>query len=154
MDDFIFKFIKKTRRKPVPGDYFYIQLIDERYYLGRVIRNDACIPPITNMNVIYIYKTPLQDVSELPTCKRTELLIPPVIANNQGWLKGYFGYLGSVPLEEEDVLPVHCFESPINYFCYNEYGERLPEKVEPCGVWGVASHATIELELRIALGIR
>ncbi len=153
MDDLIFKFIKKSRRKPLPGDYFYFELLDGAIYIGRVIRNNACMLTIHDMNVIYTYNVSLTSIENIPKLTPSQLLIPPIIANNQGWLKGYFCFLNNSVLEEEDILPIHCFESPINYFCYNEFGERLPERIEPCGVWGIASHATIELEVKTALGI-
>lgn len=130
-----------TRKRPRPGDIFIQRLVSSGLYIpGLVVKE----------KVGYASKFILLYFANVLSEKRTSqvgveafkdnLLIPPLITNKQGWLKGYFETIEHAKVAESDLLPVHCFEGNQPGTYYNEYEERLEQRVEPCGfggIWGL-----------------
>ena len=133
--------LKKSNKNPMPGDIFVFQLNNSKYMYGKVIRNDASLPPIKDMYLVYIYSATSPDKT-IPTLQKKELLIPPVVINKRLWTMGYFEKVGHKDLEKDEMFSTHCFEkvhpidsSKISYV--NEYGEKIPKKISPCGSYGL-----------------
>lgn len=103
--------------------------------------------------LVYIYKNLSGSASEPPRLTPDELLIPPMITNQQGWFRGYFRPVVHADLRVGDVLPVHCFQrvgSEAEEY-YNEDFQRLPGRTEPCGPRGLAPVFYIEGCVSLAL---
>ena len=82
------------------------------------------------------------------------LLIPPHLVNRLGWSRGYFETLANVPLEEGEVLPIHCFEYGITHPCWYDQNHRpLPGPIPPVGSGGAGNWKTVEWEVFEALGL-
>ncbi len=102
--------------------------------------------------LIYFAKV-LSDKVDFPipvTDFKEMLLIPPLITNRQGWLKGYYKTVEQCEMDDSALLPSHCFEGnqPRTYF--NEFDERLERRVEPCGIGGMWGLLEIADNLKVA----
>jgi Immunity protein 26 len=141
------KVLKRTRKKPQPGDIFVFQLesFSDRYFFGRVIKTDTKIGNCSDVILIYIYKTTSTDKLQIPKLRIDDLMFPPEGINTLPWTRGYFETVRSDEISPSDVYARHCFKScskPGLYF--DEYGNRLEQPFEPCGEWGMAGYGTIE----------
>jgi hypothetical protein len=145
--------LKKSRKRPRPGDVFALQIQDGQFFFGRVVRLDASIFWMENCVLIYVYKAASEDKHRVPHLSKTELLVPPILTNFLPWSKGYFETVEHRPLEEEDVLEIHCFWSCASRGYYDEYSNRLPGRLEPCGEHGLDSYRTIDDKISRAQGI-
>jgi len=150
------RFLKKSRKQPRPGDVFVLQVKDDEYIFGRVIRDDVLRDDTSKRKhglwLVYIYNATSRDKNKLPTLNKHDLLIPPQIINRLGWVDGYFETVAYLPLSENDVLSQHCFEDWSGRY-RDEYDNLLRERVEPCGVYGVGNYLTIESKVCKALGL-
>jgi hypothetical protein len=145
----------RSRTKVRTGDIFTFKLLDGPYRFGRVI--DADLPPdheFAGAFLVYIYDT-TSETAALPAGALTpdRLLVPPLFTNRQGWLRGYFLTLGSEPIRAGDRLEQHCFEDWVRHGWVDENHVAMPERIEPCGEWGLFSHRTIDDTVSRALGI-
>ncbi len=149
--------LKKTRRKPDQGDIFVFQLesLPDRYFFGRVVATDTTIGGITDIGVIliYLYRISSQDKKAIPDLQISDLLTPPIGTNAMPWTKGYFEVVHSGENSPDDLLTQHCFYSPFRKCYFDEYGNSLPTKVEPVGMYGLSGLGSIDNEISKALGI-
>jgi hypothetical protein len=132
---------------------------------GRVISTTATIggspsdnvPGFENCILIYIYSDLSRTKTPIPsTLHRNHLLVPPIATNERPWTMGFFETVDWRPLVDADVLPVHCFrtfsfKTPPKY--YDDKGNELSERSEPCGHYGLDSFQTIDDAVSKALGI-
>jgi len=150
------KILKRTRRKPEPGDIFAFQLelLPERYFFGRVVATDTKIGGFRDGGVIliYLYKTSSEDKTKIPTLHPSELLVPPIGTNGLPWSLGFFEVVKSGPNSVADLLPQHCFRDVRGWF-FDEHGNRLPAVVEPVGVYGLSGIGSIDHKISQALGL-
>lgn len=149
-----FKQLKRSRKKPQAGDIFAYVMPDGFYRFGRVIRTDIewCLH-FEEIMVMYFYRPTSTSLKEIPDLKRDDLLIPPQLILFGGWLEGSFVTVERRPLTERDVLPINCFwDHAEDRYC-DEYGKKLPERIEPCGFFGVAGTGYVFSKLRKALGL-
>jgi len=143
--------VLKRQRKLVVGDIFALQILPKQYHFGRIIRLDAKIVAFRDCILGYVYNATSDSKTDIPELSKNDLLIRPFMTNQQPWTKGYFEIVRREPLEPEDVLTPHCFE--LNGMFFDEYNNRLPERIEPCGFHGLGSYRTIDVEISRALGI-
>lgn len=147
--------LSKSRRKPKVGSIFAMLPPDGRYLFGRVVSNNAQVTGILGLNLIYIYRARSEAKQDVPNLERTDLLCRPFITNNLPWAHGYFETVSERPLTEHDRHPTHSFlcssPKPMRYF--DEHGNQLEFRTEPCGLLGVDSYRTIDDEISHALGI-
>ncbi len=148
--------LKKTRRQPEPGDIFAFQLeqMPDRYFFGRVVATDTKIGNVRDFEavLIYLYHASSPSKTDIPSLAPTDLLVPPIGANRLPWTRGFFEVVRSGPNTAADLLPQHCFRDVRGWF-FDEYGNRLPEAVEPVGVCGVAGIGAIDDNISKALGL-
>lgn len=145
--------LKKSRRRPKPGDIFIFQMPDKLYRYGRVIRVDATIGGFPGCTLLYIYSVTSETKMPVPVLKRDELLLPPKGTNRQPWLKGYFETLEYRQLELDELLPAHCFWDPVYERYVDADGQQLDRRCEPCGFDALSSYRTIDDDVSKALGI-
>lgn len=144
-----------SRKVLKPGDIFVMLPPDDLYLFGRVILADSPnLAPIPKSNLIYIYDRRASDmVPPLEALTPDRLLIPPHFVNRLGWSRGYFETVARVPLTPSDLLPQHCFWSPGRKRYYDESGQQIKARVEPCGAWGLGNYRVIDDLVSDALGI-
>jgi hypothetical protein len=141
----------KSRTKPKPGDIFAVVLEpDHRVVFGRVICTDAHASAFregwSGANLIYLFR-PVSDSRVPPrTLSVDNLLCPPILTSNEGWSHGAFETVGNREFEAGERLGLHCFEiavfNPPRYF--DERGNQLPRRLDPCGQLGITTLRGIE----------
>lgn len=150
--------LKRSRKWPNPGDIFTLHLEETGWLFGRVIRTDALHSPRHIWNdgdpfciVVYIYRHVSQEPKVPTNLPPKDLLIPPLIVSEDPWINGLLQTVGHIPLAASDVLPIHCFHWFDRYF--DEYGNELNKRIEPCGEMGVETGEAIEWWVRRGLGL-
>jgi hypothetical protein len=147
--------LKRSNKKPLPGDVFALSPLEGLFIFGRVIRAD--LPreqaPMPGAYLIYVYR----HRSDVMRPSRSELhpgalLLPPLYINRMPWTKGYFQTVDNWPLAGDDLVAQHCFFSPDQGY-FDEDFNRLPGPIEPCGDWGLNSYRTLDDAVSEALGI-
>ncbi|MFC4536494.1 Imm26 family immunity protein [Sphaerisporangium dianthi] len=151
-----FRKMRASRVRPRAADIFALDVKGVGYVFGRVML--AGLPeehPHTSAALLcYIYSLCSVDKSvDAGDLRRDELLIPPFFINSMPWRLGYFETIGHVEPTETDSLPRHCFYSITWDSYYDEWGNQLKERYEPCGVWGIQAYGGIDFEVSRALGI-
>ncbi len=150
------RILRPSRKALQPGDVFAVQLPDLTYRFGRVIRTDATWTLANDAEpavLIYLYKTESNEAG-LPSrdeLRPDRLLVPPMLTNRLPWSRGYFQAIGHRPLNEQDVLPRHCFLSGARGTYFDDYGQPLPGPIEPVGDYGLHSFRTIDNAISDAL---
>lgn len=147
--------LRPSRKKPVAGDVFVMQLPDDRYVFGRVVSTEAEIGPMKDVILIYAYRPPFEskEVPDRSKLSPDRLLVSPMLTNRLPWSKGYFETVAHRPLEPDDVLSQHCFLSAARGRYFDEKGNELPGAIEPVGDWGLHSYRTIDDEISDALAL-
>lgn len=125
--------------------------LDGEYLFGRVIDTNANPLGVGGAVLIYVYRARAA-TKDPPVLLRGQLLVPPMMTNNQPWSKGYFEHVENRPLTPMDRLPQHSFKDSRGRY-FDETGARLPGPIEPVGQWGLHSYRTIDDEISKALGI-
>ncbi|HZO70427.1 MAG TPA: immunity 26/phosphotriesterase HocA family protein [Kribbellaceae bacterium] len=144
---------RRSRHTPKVGDVFKMQLPDKSYLFGRVILADSDGPTPGSI-LVYIYEDRAEEVAADPTAlSPARLLIPPVFTHRALWNKGYFETVANHALKETDLIEQHCFWDVMRSKYVDEHGQPLPGRVDPCGVFALASLNLIDTEISDALGI-
>jgi len=145
--------LKKSRKLQKPGDIFVLQMRDDEYIFGRVIRLDAVIGKFENTILAYIYRASSRRKDAIPLLNRDELLIPPLGVRREPWIRGYFETLAHRPLTEDDVLTTHCFWSVAFRKYFDDEGHELRARSEPCGIYALDCSETVDYAISKALGM-
>lgn len=150
-------FLGKSRPKLQVGDVFAFRLLDGPYRFGRVIIPDIKDSPLSKTNLVYIYSATSNNCDRPPLAEMTldHLLVSPIFTNRQGWIRGYFVNVAHTEIGPEDQFDDYCFESVVmdRHWYFDLHGNRIPERFEPCGTWGVASHRTVDDLVSEAIGL-
>jgi hypothetical protein len=144
--------LKRRRHVPKAGDVFVMKPPDGRYLFGRVISTDASGALGVGCVLLYIYAARSVAKSPVPDLLRGQLLIPPVMTNRLGWVRGYFEHIENQPMRAMDRLRQHCFIDSRGWY-FDENGTRLAGPTAPVGCWGFDSFRTIDDKISDALGI-
>ncbi|MGI6870263.1 immunity 26/phosphotriesterase HocA family protein [Amycolatopsis sp. 3B14] len=149
------RILKSSRKRLAPGDVFAVQMPDDLYSFGRVIKTDVPIHAMTRNILIYVFQTRSEskDVPPRELLRPEQLLMPPLLINRLPWSRGYFEHLGNLPLEAGEVLPVHCFWSFSRKVHYDDAGNVLPGPVGPVGSHELNSFRTFDDKISDALGV-
>jgi hypothetical protein len=145
--------MKPSRKKPKEGDVFVIQPKEGLYLYGKVIRTK--IPSknimINGWNLIYVYRKISKNIVMPDYLVANDLLIPPQIVNNQGWLKGYFQTIGSLPVTEKDKSINYGFLDFKTKEYVNEEGKPLGYKPEMWTDYGIGSYGSVASDIKTSL---
>lgn len=143
--------MKVSRKKPKEGDIFVVQPEIGKYFYGKVIRIN--LPSkniiIKGWNLIYIYSNGTRELVLPEKLNPENLLFPPQIVNNQGWLKGYFFTIGNIPLISEDILNDYGFLKEIHSlpenqkFFVDEEGNKINKTPKFWTYFGLGSYGVI-----------
>lgn len=150
--------LKPSKKKPMPGDVFALQLAGEQFLFGRVISTDAQWTLAESAGpavLIYIFRDRSDDkaVPDRSLLRPERLLVPPIMTNRLPWSRGYFETVANMPLAPGDVLAQHCFLSASRGRYFDEHGTELAGPIEPVGDHGLHSFRTIDDQVSAALGV-
>lgn len=152
MEDSNIRPLKRSRKKPRPGDVFMMSY-PVGYLFGRVVATELS-QPMPKSCLIYIYNvTSTEPTPDREKLTPSNLLIPPQFTNPAMWRIGLAETIDHWPLESNDLLPQHCFARFSSGKFVDEYGEVIPHRVEPCGVFGLNSRGSLDARISEALGI-
>lgn len=147
--------LSRTRKRRVAGEIFVYQMRSEPsiFRFGRVIRTDARVGPMENVNLVYLYKNSSPSCSKIPELAPNNLLVPPEFINDLPWSKGYFQTVAVRELLPSDILEEHCFFWYSRQRYVDEYGNEVPQHSTGVGQYALASYRTIDDRISDALGI-
>jgi len=149
------QFIRRSNKKPVPGDVFAMLYPDGQYLFGRVVRArpEDEETPVAGPYLLYIYNVRSDSKEpDLSLLRPEALLLPPLFMNRMLWTKGFAETVASPGLKPEDEVPQHCFINVFNRYV-DEVGNELPGREEPCGEYSLNSYRTLDDSISEALGI-
>lgn len=145
--------LEPSRRVLRPGDVFALRPHDGPYIFGRVIKTDVDFSGYAAV-LIYIYKATSPTPDRIPSLRRDNLLIPPLLTNRLPWARGYFKTIDNVPLTPWDTFKIHGFADPLDRSrILDESGRPVENVGSPIGIWGLHSYRTIDDAVSDALGI-
>ncbi|GGV67226.1 hypothetical protein GCM10010277_75750 [Streptomyces longisporoflavus] len=148
------KKMKGQRRQHAPGDVFVLQLDDESYRFGRIIKmgettREARFP---GGILAYIYDVPSADQTpDLTQLTPDRLLMPPFFTMGWAWSKGYFRTVTHAELTADDLLKQHCFYDAYYKDYVDENDCRIPERADPCGVFALSNFEYFQQQVDSAL---
>lgn len=149
--------LRPSRKKPLAGDIFAMQLPDGTYLFGRVIGADLTEPheaPMPGAYLIYVYRHRAESRRpDRAALAPDNLLLPPVFINKMPWTKGYFETVDHADLAPADRLVQHCFWSAGRNIYVDENRNPLPREIQPCGDWALSSYRWLDDQISDALGI-
>ncbi len=144
-----FKKQEMSRARPKRGDLFYAELSDGRIIVGLVVENEAKVPLIpAKLNLVYFAAKVYDDLARFEERDFAQLLIEPVITNNQLWLKGFVTTFAKGFPVDKFKRARHAFTFPNGHF------DEFAAPVGKCDVsfqGGVASPVLIERRVTEAI---
>jgi Immunity protein 26 len=120
--------LKPSRRKPVVGDVFVVNMANRRWIVGRVVCTDA-MPEFGGWNLVYFYREPVASPSDIRLPMRPDLLVPPHITNDLPWRYGYFQNITNMPIAKSELLLRHIFRDDLGWSStgyVDEFGRETP----------------------------
>ena len=145
--------MQASKKNPNEGDVFIVQPKKGIYFYGKVIKtNIQSINPFFNkMNLIYLYKESSQEVKMLDYMNSNQLLIPPVVVNNQGWLKGYFMTIGNIAVTDEEYSVDFGFWSTVRNKYFDLSGNELKKEPKYHSIFGLGSYGVVGRDIQKVL---
>lgn len=146
--------LRRSNKKPQPGDIFVMQLSDDTYLFGRVVSAEPDPAPMPLSYLIYVYAD--RSLTKEPALERLHpdrLLLPPVFINRMPWTKGYFETVEHEDLDNDAMLPQHCFWDAARARYVDLQHNPLPGEIQPCGDWALSSYRWLDDQVSDALGI-
>jgi hypothetical protein len=147
------EYLKRSTKKPQPGDIFVFKNKHAGYMFGMVVTDKAKGGGFDDTILVYIYNNVQKNRDPMPELKPENLIIPPIHINQLGWTDGFFITIGNKEIKKEDLLSQNCFYSYTTKKYYDEYGNLLKKRYDPCGVYGLANHRHIDDQVSKALGV-
>lgn len=134
----IVKLAERVPREPSVGDIVGIKLNIGEWLIARVVSCDANASEFSDSDaliLLYVYKYRLNELIVPTLLPLEDLLISPVIVNLELWSTRRCRFIESRPIPTEERLETHCFwvPEPWREAYYDGFGNKLPERIEPCG---------------------
>lgn len=145
--------IKKSRVKPKQGDIFVVQPVINVFYYGKVIKTEleSTNSFIKGMSLIYIYNKRSEEIVIPQSLHSIELLIPPIVVNNQPWIKGYFKMICNEPISKEEMnIDFGFWSIPKNQFLSLD-GVVLDKEPKYWSYYGLGSYGVVGKEIQKAI---
>lgn len=145
------------RRPVIEGDVFDIQVYDFGVVFGRVAMVSQRFCGFSNVLMLYIFDPRIDSLAGRPACDPRHLLIPPQFSDRGCWTKGFFRTVEHRAIQPHELLSQHCFELPAfktvipKPLYYDENGNLLAHRYEPCGIAGFSPAGAIESKVVEAL---
>lgn len=137
--------IKVSRKTPCAGDIFVIQPKEGIYVFGKVIdvKISSKNPFLNGWNLIYIFNKFSKQMILPDFLDPKQFLIPPMMVNNQGWLKGYFLTIGNSNVTEEERTIDLGFWDDIKKYYVDINGNMLSRTPGVCSFYGLGSYGAV-----------
>ena len=137
--------MKKSLKKPKNGDLFALQPEKDMYYFGKVIQTNLKSTDafINGMTLIYIYSYCSTEKQIPVDLDKNELLIAPVIVNNQPWVKGYFETIGNAQVSEIEKNIDFAFWNVLKEEYVDITGQVIKSNPKYCSVYGLGSYGVV-----------
>ena len=148
--------MKKSSKKPQEGDVFVLQPVIGKFYFGKVIQTDlkSLDSFINGMTLIYIYNY-CSIEKEIPLeLEKEELLIAPIIVNNQPWLKGDFETIGNKQVLENEKTIDFAFWDTLKKEYVDINGHVIKSKPQYSSIYGLGSYGVVGKEVRKAILVK
>ncbi|MGH4032463.1 immunity 26/phosphotriesterase HocA family protein [Actinomycetota bacterium Odt1-20B] len=148
------KKMKGQRRQHVPGDVFVLQLEDDSYRFGRIVKVGESTPEARFPGGILAYIYDIPSVDQKPDLDRLtpdRLLMPPFFTMNWVWNKGYFRTVQHAELTPDDLLKQHCFYDAYYKDYVDENDQRISERADPCGSFALSNFDFFQEQVAAAL---
>jgi hypothetical protein len=127
------------------GELFTYTLSDTTKILGRIARNDVNLWERNDDYLLYFYRP---ECKPTPKCKVppiNQLLIPPVIASDEGWRFGHFKTLRIDPIEPSQILTHHVFATPEDTWVDRTGTPIHPDPSLPASHRGIWGHTFVDM---------
>ena len=144
--------LHRSRKRVVPGDVFVFRPKGRDYYFGCVVMVGTKVISLPDNKLIYLYDIHAPGKLPVPDLDPKRLLVHPIVINNLPWSRGYFEVVEHRALSDIALLKTHCLRRSNGRY-FNELGEELPHRIEPCGDFALDSFRTIDCSVSEALGI-
>lgn len=147
---------RKRSPRPREGDAFSLHLRTGGFLLGRVIGYPTTVGFSAPTALIYIYRQAHAAVPKaLTPALPSQLLLPPIQANNSLWSYGFAVAYDSRPILPEERLSTHSFrdDDVVPERFYDEFANPQVDPREPIGVWASTSALYIDAWLCEELSI-
>lgn len=144
--EFQLRVIKRKRKYPKKGDVFLLNPQENLYYKGVVVNNH-----INNINgedliLILISDIEYKSITDKDfSLNLRELLISPALVGYEYWTRGYFytiDNIGNLSIKES-----YGFYSIGKKMFYDEYGNKLKQRPDIIGIYGVSTIVGIAREI-------
>ena len=145
--------LQPSRKKPKEGDVFIIQPKEDVFFLGLVVKAKMALndPIMNGGHLIFIFNY-LSRKKEIPeNLLSYDLLISPQIVNNQGWLKGYFETIGTIPINSQDIEKNYGFWDIVTKQYVDELGKPLPSEPNMFSDYGLGSYGSVSVAIKETL---
>lgn len=145
--------MNKTKNNPSEGDVFVIQPEEGRYYYGKVILTNIKSRDslINGMTLVYIYNKVSSEKAFLENPEEADLLIAPIIVNNQPWQKGYFETVGNAKVSEKEKTLDYGFWDMLKKKYVNYNGDELLKEPRYWTHFGLGSYGIVGKDVQKAL---
>lgn len=145
--------MKKSLNIPQTGDVFALQPQKDVFYFGKVIQTGLKSEDslINGMTLIYIYECCGNDKFATHNLAEKELLIAPIIVNNQPWEKGYFETVDNVPVSERERKLDFGFWDLLTEEYLDIQGMKIGRKPKYCSIYGLGSYGVVGKEVQKAI---
>lgn len=146
---------KERVRKVHRGDFFAINLLGERWLLGRVVEERAFPHLLGGGPLVYIYKHDVSPPFDLSRPIAPDLVWPPTAVIKSAWSSGWFLALETQPLRPGELLNRHVFYLRASS---GQFIDALDQPVEPpqlgdmCAAPGLASAGYLGARLLMFFG--
>lgn len=143
----------RSRKKPKAGDVFIVQPEKGIFYFGKVIQTDIVSSDsfINGMSLIYIYNRRSSQKNMTLGIETEELLIPPIVVNNQPWVKGYFETIGFEPVTVSEEQIDYGFWHVLKKEYVDLNGLSLSRVPKYSSIFGLGSYGIVGKEVQKAI---
>lgn len=148
--------MKKSLKKPQEGDVFVLQPQKKIFYCGKVIQTnlESTDSFIKGMTLIYIYDRFCSEKVVPYDLDEEELLIAPIVVNNQPWIKGYFETVDNVPVSEREKNLEFGFWDVLTKKYLDIRGMKIGKKPKYCSIYGLGSYGVVGKEVQKAIKLK
>lgn len=145
--------MKRSLKYPQEGDVFALQPQRNIFCFGKVIRTNLKSTDsfIKGMTLVFIYDCLCIEKVVPEHFDEEELLIAPIIVNNQPWSKGYFETVDNVPVSEREINLEFGFWDLLTGEYVDIQGKKMRKKPEYCSIYGLGSYGIVGKEVRKAI---
>ncbi len=148
--------MNKSINNPHEGDVFVLQPKKNVFYFGKVIQTDLKSEDslISGTILIYIYDCFCNDKLTIHDLNGEELLVAPMIVNNQPWEKGYFETIDNVPVSERERSLEFGFWDLLTEEYLDIQGMKIGKKPKYCSIYGLGSYGVVGKEVQKAIKLK